>query len=255
MLEEMSITESLSAPFSVVRTLPTITKEGIEHLPFLFMDQDGADSCWHLEALVYARSARAGYDLPTVEHDLEVVGRLFDFYRVFWTGATLTEDDFDYLIYAFLAWRHRGTIQNGASVLGGLRWQPLAFTSLQSEFRSLVRYCHFSSRTWGHVSIGRFRQQLNPDGVALARMKNLGKERERDFLVHLGASRDRWASALEKAVVEMPPVAIPERNASKAGLSIMNDAQVWAIINAEKIQSSGHCGWWAPSVAFASASN
>jgi hypothetical protein len=233
-LNNVNIPESLGAPFSVVRTLPTVTKEGIEHLPFLFLDQDGDNVRWHWEALVYARSARIGYNLATVEHDLEAVGRFFDFYRVFWLKGALPEEDFDYLIYAYLVWRHRGTMQNGVSVLEGLRWKALAFNALRSEFRSLVRYCHFSSRTWGHVSLGRFRQQLDPDGIALVRMRNLSKVHERDFLVHLAASRNRWALEFGIINAEMPRVAMPERGASKAGLSVMNDEQVWAIINAEK---------------------
>jgi integrase len=221
-------------PFAVVRALPVRGPEGSKRLPFLFIESiDGAVS-WHREALVYANASVVAYDLASIERDVEIIGRFYDFFRVFWQRGALPEDALDYLVYAYLVWRHNGTIAEGASRFGGLRWKPLAVEALRSEFKALVRYFRFSSRTWGHVSLGEAQRALGVDGTPLRRMTAAVALGERDFLVHLAASREYWARHFGIEIL-MPPVATAARGGEGASLrAVMPEEEVWELIESER---------------------
>jgi hypothetical protein len=148
----------------------------------------------------------AAYRPASIERDVETIARLYDFFRVFWHGDSLPEDHVDYLIYAYLLWRHSGTLTGeGSSRLGGLRWRPLAAEGLRAEFASINRYLRFCSQKWGYVALGRMRRDVRRDGPPLNRMRETAGMKERDFFVHLSASREYWASHFGSEV-EMPPV-------------------------------------------------
>lgn len=222
----------VSGLHSVVRSLPTRGVAGIVDLPFLFSDSGSGEVTLNLEALEYARASLAGYDVSTIELDIRAVGRLYDFCHAFWGSKPLPDGGLEYLIYAYLIWRHHGTIRSGASCLGGLRWKPLAPEGLRAEFKSVMRYIHFSERRWGHVSLGLFRARPDQTRPLAARFASLAEQKERDFLVHLNASREYWARQ-HGHEFEMPRVAAAARRGPGVR-TVITAEEIWAIIGEER---------------------
>jgi hypothetical protein len=208
---------------------------GSTALPVIFLENECGEVVVHGDALVYAQASLAAYRPASIERDVETIARLYDFFRVFWHGNSLPEDDVDYLIYAYLLWRHSGTLTGeGSSRLGGLRWRPLAAEGLRAEFASINRYFRFCSQKWGYVALGRMRRDVRRDGPPLNRMRETAGMKERDFFVHLSASREYWASHFGSEV-EMPPVVTrPARSAEASLTQIMPEEEVWQIIGRER---------------------
>jgi len=231
MLEVWEPERAASGPSSIVRHVPVLGPSGSVPLPFLFIEGASGAVGWHREALAYAKACLAAYELSTISHDVETIGRFYDFYRVFWGAKPLPAEAIDYLVYAYLVWRHNGTVSDGRSCLGGLLWAPVASNALRAEFNSLARYFHFSSRTWGHVSLGQFREPLDPDAVSIRRLRSTAGLKEREFFVHLAASREYWARQYGSGV-EMPPVSVLVRSGGSIR-HVMPEEEIWAIIQAE----------------------
>ncbi len=207
--------------------------DGVIPLPFLFVEDEAGTVNWQREALVYARASLQAYDIPTIERDIDTIGRFCDFYIIFWNGMPLPDNEIDYLIYAYLIWRHNGNISHGASRLGGLRWKSLAFDALRAEFKSLVRYFRFASLTWGYVSLGRLQQAVDVRSPSLKRLRTAAELKERDFLVHLNGAREYW-NRLYGPEIAMPPVAIGVRSNGSSIRSVMPEEDIWSIIENER---------------------
>ena len=220
--------------YGVVRSIPIHGLPRPAALPLLFLENDSGDVVLHREAFAYAKACLAAYELGTIARDIETVRRLHDFYRVFWPVSALPEDRFDYLVYAYLAWRHCGTLaDDGTSRLGGLRWSPLAFDGLRAEFLALNRYIRFCSRTWGYVWLGTIKRVVRPEGLLVKRLQTTAEMKQRDFFVHLGAAREYWAQQFNNRV-DLPPIATPARGRSGSLQHVMPEEEIWRIIDNER---------------------
>ncbi len=226
--------ESGRPPFAVVRPLLLRGLLRLTALPCIFLENEDGDVVLHRDALEYVKACLSAYELGTIERDVNAIARLYDFYRVFWRGDVLPDDDLDYLIYAYLAWRHSGTLtEDGTSRLGGLRWKPLAYEGLRAEFSALHRYFRFCSMTCGHVALGTMRKAIRIDGTPLNRMHATAAMKERDFFVHLTASREYWARRHDNGFA-MPPVSRPVRGRHGHLRHVMAEEEVWQIIRNER---------------------
>jgi hypothetical protein len=108
-----------SPPFSVVKAVPIRSSEMLHQttLPLLFTEDQAGRVSWQFEAAVYAKSYRAKYSSASIESDIKVIARLYDFYQVFCEGKPLPEGGIDSLICAYLSWRRSGTLREGVSLL------------------------------------------------------------------------------------------------------------------------------------------
>ena len=230
----MQLKEEIAPPlFSVVRSLNVQGICGPEPMPFMFLAGATGSVAWHREALVYARASTAvAGGTQRAERDLEAVARFHDFYRTFWVGRAVDPHSMDYLVCAYLMWRRNGTLEDGTSRLGGLRWKPLDIPALRGEFRSLIRYFHFCSVTWGYIALGQLRHTLAPNDEQQVRMRDAARLAERDLLVHLNARRDFWAKTYGMEEAE-PPISLARSKSGNICGHVISREEVEAIIAAE----------------------
>src|SRR5690348_10327993 len=124
-----------NVPSSIVCTLPVEDLAGRHSLPFLLAEDETGDVHVVAEVLAWARASSYSRNLSTIQREVEIVGRFYNFCRAFTHGMTISEDDLDYLIYAYLLWRLNGTLgDEGRSIITGLHWKPLSVARLEQEF-------------------------------------------------------------------------------------------------------------------------
>jgi hypothetical protein len=223
-------------PSSIVCTLPVEDLAGRRSLPFLLAEDETGDVHVVAEVLAWASASSYSRNLSTIQRDVEIVGRFYNFCRAFTRGMTISEDDLDYLIYAYLLWRLNGTLTDeGRSIIPGLRWKPLSVPQLEQEFHALARYFAFCSKQFGYVTLNSKAYRQAPDSAPIKRLDAQDAHGRDDFLIHLGASRDFWSRRIESTNPLIPPIVSMRRPSAKRGIRmIMAEEEIWAVIETEK---------------------
>lgn len=220
-------------PYTVVRLLPLLDFGVHNYLPVLFIEGITGEVTPSREVMVWAKASLAGYSLSKVDHDVRVLARFIDFYRLWFHGRSLDDGDLDYLVYAYLVQRYAGTLDaEGRCSLHGLNWRPLSYVSLKSEFVALSRYLRFCATTWGFIDLNPNLFRTSIDDPPVKRMRDLENRRDEDFFVHLGAAREWWQQRYADTDLKLPPIARSPQKPQKFRNFPTND-EVWAIIDAE----------------------
>ena len=220
-------------PYATSRLLPFVNHGAQQWLPVLFIEEPSGKVALSYEALAWARASLAAFSLSTIEHNIQVLARFVNFYRVWCQGKPLEDGDLDYLVYAYLIHRYAGTLdEKRLCLLGGLNWRPISYKSLRPEFRILVRYLRFCAMTWGHVNLCRQRFRANESEAPFKRMAAHEMRKEADLLAHLAAARDYWRNRYG-GDLKMPPVAKPPPK-PRTIRNFPTTEEVWSVVDAEK---------------------
>lgn len=206
--------EDAHPPYAVVRGL-RLSDRGLSlSLPVLFVQAPSGEVTLNKDALLWARESIAIYAVSKIEEDVRVLGRFMNFHRVWANEPTYDTIEPDYLMYAYLTYRHAGTRSNGGeSPVTGLNWRPISSTSLRSEFRTLSRYFRFCATTWGYIDLPPHRFCLCENGQSIRRLEFLEKQKDRELFGQLSAARGYWEdrrgneSLKIPAIIKRPPKA------------------------------------------------
>jgi hypothetical protein len=231
MAHEMNSEFALS---SVVRMLPIQlpSGSGTAHLPFLFLRSPDGTVRLCEEALSWARSCRPHRDLETIKRGSKTVGRFHDYCTQFLGENDVPEDDIDYIIYAFLAFRYDGSPASQANV--SRRWLPATPSAVEDELRDITDFFRHCETRFNGVRLGQRSFPFSQSTLSFQRLHDLQRKSGWDFLTHLESYRKFWEQFSQPNDPLIPPVS-KRRSKGKPGGTrmIMPEEEIWEIIRRE----------------------
>src|SRR5271170_7676463 len=109
--------EKTTGPFTTVRALPIAERRESGKMPnqpaavpVLFMECESGEVVIHGPALAWATASLGIDSLTKIVAHVKTIARFHEFVRVFIVTDNIDVDKIDYLISAYLMWRHAGTM-------------------------------------------------------------------------------------------------------------------------------------------------
>ncbi|WP_158703102.1 hypothetical protein [Allosphingosinicella vermicomposti] len=202
-----------AGPYHVVQRVPLAKGLGI--CPVLFVEDARGMVAIHRGALKWARSRFLERNQKGVVDDLRILGRLHDFRRIAWRDDPLPTDDRSTFIGSYLDARYHGTTSNPA--WRALAWQPVSYTSVRAEFRSIARYLEFLYKTDAWADEGFLTRDIAE--LFYNQIKVASSATNSGFFSHLAASRARW-NALYGTGYAMPDLGVRDEAGTGSTLSL-----------------------------------
>lgn len=199
--------------FHIVQRFPIAEAGGL--IPLLFVDVAGEMSL-HVGAAIWARSRIFERDDRGLFSDLRTLGRLHDFQQIAWCGEPVLDADRDAFVGAYLNARYRGSREYPH--LEQLRWDPVAYSSVRTEFRAIARYWQFQndSHRWTNEGFG---SAASLEGFK-SRLSSASAYRRKDFFAHLTQSAARWAELFGDEDWTMPDLGVRETDGRGSTISL-----------------------------------
>ena len=218
---------------SVVRMLPIQLPSGdAAYLPFLFLRSPDGEACLSEEALSWALSCQPHRDLATIQRGVTTVGRFHDYCTQFLGENEVPEDDIDYIIYAYLAFRYDGSTASRANV--SRRWCPATSGVVEHELRDITDFFQHCEVNFNGVRLGQRSYPFSPHKSSFQRLQDLQRRSGWDFLIHLESHRKFWEQFSQPNDPLVPPVFKRRSKHQRGGTGIvMSEEEIWEVIRRE----------------------
>lgn len=197
----------------VVQRLPLAGSRQL--CPQLFVEQHDGRVDLHTGAAGWALNQLARGKARGASNDLELLGRLHDFHQVAWGGEPLLPSDRRIFVWCYLDARYHGTANRPH--LQALGWKPVRFSTARQEFHRIALYLKWAASQ----ELRRDELLISADDLASLsdRLIEETKQRKRDLLGHLAASRARWEVLFGRGY-EMPDLHVRDEGGSGPSISL-----------------------------------